>query len=168
MRRVHFFLLIKSLNALDSVPGITTGQWGNGWAFRIPGEYPDNEFMIRRIHSFDISGTTWHLTYVMAVGSNWRLGCKLYRHLRRAAIAAPAKIRGPWTVPAFKAQFPAVSAKILREQDKDGNPIGSERMPMVWAGEDPEYGLTVDYQPSDADCQNDVTETDLFPVQGQP
>jgi hypothetical protein len=93
---------------------------------------------------------------VMAVGTNWRLGAKLFRHLRRAALAAPTKFKGPWTVAAFKAAFPVVAAKILRATDKDGNHIGPERLPLVWAGEDAVAQLATDYAPTDADCTNDV------------
>ena len=82
---------------------------------------------------------------------DWEEGAKLYRRLRKDVLeqaGPPYSLWGPWNLKRFEAAYPGKLPGIVLG--------GHVHCPHVIDGDDP---LTIgdrDYNPSDADCTNDV------------
>jgi hypothetical protein len=109
------------------------------------------------------SGTNgrWTLFLVTPDPSDWDHGTQLFRYLRRASIAAPTNLQGPWSAKRFARDHAALAAGYFG--------TGADfHLPHVVESMSPEGDSAIDYDPSDAACIAD-TEADpeaLFPEPG--
>lgn len=173
--RVHFLLAARTAADVDAIPGIRTGSWGNGPAIRVPrlGDYPDSEFLARLIAAgVTLPGKSgvWRIWHIIQVGLHGWQGRLLFRHLRRAALAAPTKLAGPWSCLAVQRLAPALADQWLypHAYDKNGVDLGkvagsTMRVPLCIAGDSPEGDAAYDYAPTDAACTADTDPGDPAP-----
>jgi hypothetical protein len=100
------------------------------------------------------SGTNgrWTLFLVTPDPSDWDHGTQLFRYLRRASIAAPTNLQGPWSAKRFARDHAALAAGYFG--------TGADfHLPHCVEGMSPEGDSAIDYDPSDAICIAD-TEAD--------
>jgi hypothetical protein len=180
---IPFFVASRNLQDLRNLPGCRVGTWANGLALRWgavgPSAYPDRECLLRLVYSGAIPGRTgtWSLWLVLVVSADWRVATRLFRALRRTALAEP-RLLGPWSPRRLEALAPALADRLVYPQravlDAQGKPTGAtERVPgapralcLSLAGR--ESAVEVDYSPTDADCSADTEadEATLFPPTG--
>lgn len=167
------------VNSITNLEYLQPNYW---WPFpRL--RYRKQEFMFQIMGHVTITGQPsqgpsqqWTIALLTPLSTDWTIGPKAYRKLRRARLSLPTGyLKGPRSLANVRDNWPTLSDKWLRPHnyDSDGNSLGpipgSEiRPPHVFMGDPtPEDIHTYDYQPSDSDCTDDVEPAyeDIFDTQ---
>lgn len=155
-------------------------RWG-----AVDGRYPDRTALFAFRGTFVVNSITWRMYQISPLTNHAYIIRALFRALRRAAIAQP-RLAGPWGPIRLRALYPALADRFasaigptVTEPDPPP-PVYSPDPPAGWVGTwPPPYNppppvvhatsgmplvsgdgitdcLAIDYEPSDADCTNDV------------